>query len=98
MGFSSLLFNFISWQVGRFSLTVFLENKFDKVKWACTTVYGHVDPSLKANFWDELSDIGLTWRGPWVIGGDFNAIRSRNEKNGVSFDLNNTRNRCFCPA
>jgi hypothetical protein len=48
IGFNSALFNSIDWHVGSFSITMYLENKCDKVKWAC--VYGHVDPSLKNAF------------------------------------------------
>jgi exonuclease III len=90
-GFNSALFNSISWHIGSYSITVFVENKFDKMKWACTSVYGPVDHSKKNNFWNELTNLGLSWHGPWVIGGDFNAIRNRREKNGVSFDKTNMR-------
>lgn len=42
-------------------------------------------------FWQELDSLGQAWQGPWVInrGGDFNIIRCRSEKQGVSFDLLN---------
>jgi Endonuclease/Exonuclease/phosphatase family len=82
MGFNSSLFTSIFWHIGKYSITTYLENHFDKVKWACATVYRPVDPVLKLNFWDELTDIGLSWAGTWVIGDDFNAIRNRSEKIG----------------
>jgi hypothetical protein len=85
------LFNVLSWKIGQYSITAFLENKADKTKWACTTVYGPVEQSRKADFWAELTDIGINWNGAWVVGGDFNAIRNRREKNKVSFDHRNTQ-------
>jgi hypothetical protein len=76
-----------NWQ---YSVTPFLEKKSDKSKWTCTTVYGPVDPSLKDAFWLELTNIGLNWNGAWIVG-ETNAIRNRREKNGISFDNNNTQ-------
>jgi hypothetical protein len=91
--FNCQLFSSIAWHIGKFSITVFLENKSDKIKWSCTTMYGHVQSNLKYEFWEELIPIGVSWSGPWVIGGDFNVITSRNAKRGVSFD--NINMLCF---
>jgi hypothetical protein len=52
-------------------------------------VYGPTDSHLKHAFWVELATIGSNWSGPWVMGSDFNAIRTRSEKKKVSFDLRN---------
>lgn len=71
-----------------FSIKVFLENNLDKFQRAYTAVYGpHID-SLRNLFWTELDDIKENWVGAWVVGGDFNVIRSRSEKKGVSFHYN----------
>jgi hypothetical protein len=48
-----------------------------------------VDHSKKNDFWNELTNLGLSWQSPWVIRGDFNAIRNRREKNEVSLDKTN---------
>jgi hypothetical protein len=40
----------INWDVGMFSLTVHIQNKKDKVIWACTTVYGPTTANLKSAF------------------------------------------------
>jgi hypothetical protein len=37
----------------------------------------------------KLYSLGLWCIGVWVIGGDFNVIRFRGEKHGISFDLRN---------
>jgi exonuclease III len=90
LGINSHNCQLIDWTIGKFSLTAYLQNTSDKVIWACTTVYGPTDQNLKGEFWSELSAIGSSWSGPLIIGGDFNAIRSRHEKKGVSFDLRNS--------
>ncbi|RVW90164.1 putative mitochondrial protein [Vitis vinifera] len=47
-------------------------------------IYGPNNPSIRKEFWVELSDLfGLTYPS-WCVGGDFNVIRSRSEKLGGS--------------
>jgi hypothetical protein len=89
MGINSVTCQLINWDVDIFSLTAHLQNKKDNIVWLCTTVYGHTDPHLKYVFLAELLSIGSNWAGPWIVGGDFNSIRSHTEKKGVCFDLSN---------
>jgi exonuclease III len=79
-GINAEVYQLINWDMGRFSITAQIQNKKDKIIWSCTTVYGPTDAQLKSDFWVELANIGSNWSGPWVIGGDFNAIRTRKEK------------------
>jgi hypothetical protein len=64
LGVNSDQCQLLNWDVGLFSLTAHLQNKKDKVIWACTTVYGPTDVNLKFSFWAELSVIGSNWAGP----------------------------------
>lgn len=45
-----------------------------------TSVYGPATVNPKAAFWQELSQVVGMWNYPWLIGGDFNAIRYPNGK------------------
>ncbi|KAJ9553924.1 hypothetical protein OSB04_017969 [Centaurea solstitialis] len=49
-------------------------------------VYGPQLSNAKANLWCLLQNIISSAEHIWVLMGDFNAIRSRNEKIGLSFD------------
>jgi hypothetical protein len=42
---------------------------------------------FKSLFWEEIRKLGSSWDGPWLRGGSFNAIRSRDEKRGYPFFL-----------
>ncbi|RVX23341.1 Transposon TX1 uncharacterized 149 kDa protein [Vitis vinifera] len=49
-----------------------------------SAVYGPNNPSIRKEFWVELSDLfGLTYPS-WCVGGDFNVIRRSSEKLGGS--------------
>lgn len=39
-----------------------------------TVVYGHNDSDKRRNLWEQLKRIAQNITGPWLIGGDFNAI------------------------
>jgi exonuclease III len=73
--------------LGKFSVTLMIKNRFDNVNWTFTTVYGPVDTSVKEQFWQELRDIKAISYAAWLICGDFNAIRFRNEKSGPRFNV-----------
>ena len=74
-------------QVHQFSVTLFIKNRIDAVQWCLTVVYGPVNNSLKAQFWEELHQIGTNCYDAWLICGDFNTIRYRHEKTGTNFHM-----------
>ncbi|KAF9614163.1 hypothetical protein IFM89_015633 [Coptis chinensis] len=45
-------------------------------------VYGSVDEAEKDQFWTEFNDVPSYGNFPWVLGGDFNAIRFAVERGG----------------
>lgn len=45
-----------------------------------TGVYGPVQAEAKPHFWEELDSIGRCWNLPWLIAGDFNAVRKHAER------------------
>lgn len=44
-----------------------------------TSVYGPIQLEMKDALWIELDNVGRLWSLPWVIVGDFNAVRGRAE-------------------
>lgn len=73
--------------VHRFSVDIFIQNRSDRCTWMLTIVYAPVDRQLKPSFWRELKHNRIGRQEPWVICGDFNAIRARHEKSGSNFDV-----------
>lgn len=90
-GCDSDLVSVVSVTQGQFSLSVLLQNRTDHNTWLYTIVYGPVVSTLKTAFWAELRQIRLNWAGLWLISGDFNSIRSRNEKLGRNFNVRLSR-------
>src|SRR3954468_18162458 len=54
--------------------------------WALVAVYGAAQPELKAEFLADLVRICGDERLPILVGGDFNIITRREEKNNDNFD------------
>ncbi|XP_028073202.1 uncharacterized protein LOC114275371 [Camellia sinensis] len=54
-------------------------------------MYGPVRSSERWASWEELQSIAFQWDAPWYVGGDFNAVRSLEEKVGVSHAIGPTR-------
>lgn len=68
--------------VGQFSVSVLLKDVRSIAEWVAMSVYGPATINEKVAFWQELSQVAGMWNCPWLIGGDFNAIRYPNEKRG----------------
>lgn len=66
---------------GEFSLLILCRTDSSQRPWVFSSVYGPVDSQRKAKFWVELDEVNKKWPLPWFIGGDFNAPRSRSERN-----------------
>lgn len=86
-GGDSSQFKYISHSVHTFYLDLRLECKLDGQQWQITIVYGPVDRTKKKAFWDELELLRNTLTLPWILCGDFNAIRHRTDKSGPLFDI-----------
>ncbi|KAL5715982.1 hypothetical protein ACHQM5_017730 [Ranunculus cassubicifolius] len=77
--------------VGAYSLSIVFRVKKTNFKWVFTNIYAPVDYNEKPDFWGELSAIGVLWKLPWLVGGDFNSTRSRCEKSGRRSGHNDSR-------
>ncbi|GLT48336.1 hypothetical protein SLA2020_219680 [Shorea laevis] len=45
-------------------------------------VYSPCDLANKRQLWEELGNFIRNWKGNWCVGGDFNAVKSINERKG----------------
>lgn len=52
------------------------------VPWQLTVVYGSPVPHQRQLFWDDLSTIGNSFAGAWLVIGDFNVVLSSADKIG----------------
>jgi hypothetical protein len=68
-----------------FSVSILLNTKVDNFSWLLTIVYGPVFSCKKSSFLSELKTIAQLGHDSWLIGGDFNMIRKRVEKQGKTF-------------
>jgi hypothetical protein len=71
-------------------MTIFHKNISDDFVWTLTNVYDPILSQLKPSFWVELLNLFNLGLDNWVVGGDFNVIRTHSDKNGCSFDLRQT--------
>lgn len=90
-GCDSELVSVVSVIKRQFSLSVILKNRTDNVEWMYTIVYAPVLITLKSAFWEELKQVRLSWAGIWLVSGDFNSIRTRDEKLGHNFNIRLSR-------
>ena len=68
--------------VGYYSISCRFQNVLDQQDWAFSGVYGPNINSERIIMWEELADVASWWGVPWVIGGDFNAVRFPSERLG----------------
>jgi hypothetical protein len=69
-----------------FFVKFYLCNKEDSFKWALVAVYGLAQEDQKPTFLSELVNMGSRENLPLLVGGDFNILRSRDEKNNDNFN------------
>ncbi|KAK1288910.1 hypothetical protein QJS10_CPB19g00866 [Acorus calamus] len=67
--------------VGRFSLSVLLEDASSGFKWCCSGIYGPQEDGERLLLWEELSAIKARWNVPTALMGDFNIVRRAEERN-----------------
>ncbi|XP_073357704.1 uncharacterized protein [Aegilops tauschii subsp. strangulata] len=72
--------------MGDFAVKFRVRSKVDAFNWALVAVYGAAQPELKPKFLADLVRICGSEQLPILVGGDFNIIRRREEKNNVNFD------------
>ena len=56
----------------------------DNFRWAIAIVYGPNEDSSRGQFWDDISSAHLLCLVPLCVGGDFNMVRSPQEKRGAA--------------
>ncbi|KAH7853634.1 hypothetical protein Vadar_004941 [Vaccinium darrowii] len=78
---------------------VMLAVEMDLKKFVVSVIYGHNQASARQQLWDDIKAVSsLVGTSPWILLGDFNAIRWHHEKSDCThFDVNaaNDFNRCL---
>ncbi|XP_068639159.1 uncharacterized protein [Aristolochia californica] len=65
---------------GRFSLGIQFSDLSTNRIWCVGAVYGPTSYRDRSLLWEELSTLLENWNAPWLLAGDFNAIRYCHEK------------------
>src|SRR3954467_11629097 len=71
--------------MGDFAVKFRVRSRIDGFNWALVAVYGAAQPELKPDFLADLVRICGSEQLPILVGGDFNIIRRRDEKNNDNF-------------
>lgn len=66
----------------KYSISVILHDYHASIDWYITFCYGEPNPQFRPQFWHTLHACGDTFKGPWLVIGDFNAILSGTDKIG----------------
>lgn len=69
-----------------YSLTTALNFLADESMLTLTNIYAPARREDRPLFFTELTNVASTITGPWILIGDFNLIRSAEDKNSHSFD------------
>jgi hypothetical protein len=86
VGINSDLFDIVRWDIFSYCVSVQIKAKNDNVVWRCIVVYGSDYEGHELDFINELHNVVACWRGPTLVGGDFNLIRDKGEKNTVNIN------------
>lgn len=87
VGFDGSKFDLVNHWIGAFTISLHFKNKSDHFEWIYTVVYGPVLSSKRLAFFTELRLIHSYGIAAWLLTGDFNLIRYRQEKIGPSFNI-----------
>jgi hypothetical protein len=84
VGFNNHKIEILSWLVYNFCAISIVKNYEDEFIWGLIVVYGSPYEESKTEFIEELDKVMGDWKGPTLIGEDFNLVRSQKEKsNGI---------------
>ena len=72
--------------MGDFAVKFRVRSKVDGFDWALVAVYGVAQAEFKPDFLADLVRVCGSEQLPILVGGDFNIIRRRDEKNNDNFD------------
>ena len=79
-------FEIISWEIKDFSVSVIVRIKACGAVVRVITVYGSSYDDKKEAFISELHELFTNWDGPAMVGGDFNLVRSQEDKSNGNVD------------
>ena len=68
------------------TLTTVLVSTVTNISFTVTNVYAPSDHRDSASFLEDLAELAPHINGPWILAGDFNLIRSSNDKNNGHVD------------
>lgn len=76
------IYNLVDTVEGIFTLTTVLSRKMDVWQQIVTLVYGPNDQHRRPDLWREIKGVREQSNMPWIIGGDFDAVRFMDEQRG----------------
>ena len=85
MRFNSVAISVTSVVAGDFCIKFRLKSKADGFLWSLVVAYGAAQDARKPNFLTELVCICDNEELPMLVGGDFNIIRTHEEKNNSNY-------------
>ena len=65
--------------LGEFSFSILVDNEGSS-SWRFSSVHGPNNACFRDRFWDEIAGLSYLCGEKWCIGGDFNMVRSLQEK------------------
>lgn len=80
MGVNLELVDVVEVDLGEFFISMLVESKREKKRWRIVNVYGPVQTDKKDRFLHELTEMVLVEQEAVMIGGDYNLVRSAEEK------------------
>ena len=81
VGFNSDTFEISNIQTKYFMIVCVVHHKNKNISWTFANVYGASQAANKDNFLSELAATCSHCKGPILLGGDFNILRSSDDKN-----------------
>ncbi|XP_051185446.1 uncharacterized protein [Lolium perenne] len=99
LGFCDDCFEVGAWRQGTFFISVTVLQRKNNMKWCFFRVYGPADHRRTDEFLGELTQAVAASQFPVVIGGDFNIIRTADEKNNNNINWSRVRqfNKAIAP-